>query len=280
MNEKDQENAEEQEHVSDHDKTLTDGQASAVLCNQTSGDLYENVDSTSVNITPITPAVFCGESQDNVASTNGTDIDEHSKVAAENISEKELGVVTETPITNDDKSDTTCSTESEEGSDQCEENSFVFERNVTVKIRQDTERVYDNVERAMDVDVDVTREEITDSESYDLSTQNRHLKLVDYEVSNSDRSGEPNKSQPKVSETESIDQSLKPDLNCEDLKESILDTENIKEEPNDDYEQQTVTETNSETVAVAKKTSKILSMYESPRTEDTVDTLNDDRKYI
>ena len=257
--------------------SLTDGQASVGVCNQTSSDLYENVDSTSVNITRITPAVFCGETQDNVANMNGRDIDEHSKVAADNISEKELGVVTEIPIS-DDKSDTTCSNESEEDSEQCEDDSFVFERNVTVKLRHDTETVDDNVARAMTVNVDVTREEITDSESYDISNHNRHLKLVDYEVTNSDRSGEPNISQPKVSETEAINLSLNPDLNCEDLKASLLDTEHIKEEPHDDYEQQTVTETNSETVAETEKTSKILSMYESPRTEDTVDTLNDDRK--
>ena len=277
LNEHDKENAERQENVAEHDKTLTDGQASVAVCNQTSTDLYENVDSTSVNITQIEPAVFCGETQHNVASINGTEIDENSKVADDKIPEKELGVLKEVPIS-DDKSDTTCSHESEDGSDQCEDNSFVFERNVTVKISHNSEMVDDNVERTVAVEVDVIREEITDSESNDISTQNRHLKLVDYEVTNSDRSGEQNISQSKVSATELMNLSLKPDLNCEDMKEALLETENIKQEPNDDYEQQTVTEMNSETVADTEKTSKILGMYKAARTEDTVDTLNDDRK--
>ena len=79
INENDEENAEGQENVAKHDKTLMDGQANVAMNNLTSTDLYENVDSTSVNIAPITPAVFCGETQHNVASINGTEIDEKFK---------------------------------------------------------------------------------------------------------------------------------------------------------------------------------------------------------
>ena len=277
LNEHDKDNAERKENVADHDKNLTDGQASVGVCNQTSTDLYENVDSTSVNSNQIEPAVFCGETQHDVATINGTERDKNSKVGDDKIPEKELGVLNEVPIS-DDKSDTTCSHESEEDSDQCEDDSFVFERNVTVKITHNNESVEDNGEQTVAIDVDTINEEITDSESHDIITQNRHLNLVDYEITNSDISGEQNISQSKVSTTDPSNLSLKPHLNCEEITEALLDTENIKEEPTDDYEQQTVTETNSETVADTDKTSKILSMYQASRTEDTVDTLNDDRK--
>ena len=277
LNEHDNENTEGQENVAEHDKTIMDGQANVVVSNQTSTELYENVHSTSVNITPNRPAIFSGDTVHNVASINGTEIDENSKVADDTIPEKELGVVKEVPIS-DVQSDTTCSDESEDGYDQCQENSFVFERNVTVKIRHNTETVDENVERTVAVDVDVTTEEITDSDRNDISTHNTHLKLVDYEVTSSDRSGEQNTSQPKVSATEPMNLSVKPDLNFEDIKESLVNSETIKQEPNEDYEEQTVTETRSDTVPDTDKASKILSMYKSARTEDTVDTLNDDRK--
>ena len=271
LNEHDKENTEGQENVAEHDKTIMDGQANVAVSNQTSTELYENVDSTSVNITPIRPVVFCGETLHNVASINGMEIDENSKVADDKIPEKELGVLKEVPIS-DDQSDTTCSDESEDGSDQCQDNRFVFERNVTVKISHNTETVDDNVERTVAVDVNVTTEEITDSDRNDIITHNTHLKLVDYEVTSSDRSGEQNTSQPKVSATEPMNLSVKPELNFEDMKESLVDTENIKQEPNEDYEEQTVTETRSDTVPDTDKASKILSMYKSAHTEDTVDT--------
>ena len=198
-------------------------------------------------------------------------------MADDNIPEEELGVLKEVPISYD-QSDTTCSHESEDGSDQCEDNSFVFERNVTVKISHNTETVDDNVERTVAVDVDVTAEEITDSERKDNITHNGHIKLVDYKVTSSDRSGEQNISQPKVCATELMNLSVNPESNFENMKESLVDSENIKQEPNEDYEQQTVTETRSETVPDTDKASKILNMYKAARTEDTVDTLNDDRK--
>ena len=277
INEHDEENAERKENVADHDKTLTDGQASVGVCNQTSTDLYDNLDSTSVNINQIEPAVFCGETEHNVATINGTEIDQNSKVAADKIPEKELGVLNEVPIS-DVKSDTTCSDESEEDSDQCEDDSFVFERNVTVKITHQSESVEDTGQQTVAVEVDAINEEITDSESQDIITQNKHLNLVDYEITNSDISGEQNISQSKVCAREPINLSVKNHLNGEEITEALLDTENIKEEPTDDYEQETVTETNSENVADKKTTSTLLSMYQESRREDTVDTLNDDRK--
>ena len=195
--------------------------------------------------------------------------------------QKELGVVKVVDMS-DEHSDTTCSDLSQDREDEGADTSYVFQQNVNVTISRNND---ENVEKGGGIEVDVITEEISEPEKNPVISQNTSKPLVDYEINSSDISHDHNMTVEMVSATKVLDLSLKNEVpsviqsEMQTTDQLLVGQKVIKQEANDVNEQEIVPKGISLGEKQSETNAKLLESYRTAKIEDTVHTLDDERKY-